>query len=388
MFPMRRIARVLALLSSAITPFTWAQSALVHLQGEVGHREAYFANFTIVSDRTPPDRAFESIQLRELDTVVVYEEAGKPEFVALRLQFECTVKYALDGKNPPPQPTFDAPVKVRIGANSWSLRRQELKADSLPVGEWRSAASPALLKLQKIACNDDVMRSAVVQSAKQKGDPQVFEREIKKIGLPQDLQLLSQTLASEYLDFAWQVLWVGAQRPDPSGKWSRRSTPQELQAARAEIEKHRNQLNALVAKIQPGLEAGVAKSAAELDFRQAAAQIRGDRAISKNERLMLSVWEGKTETDIGAAMGAPLVSAAGKLRFLSYGKEFDNRVILANNAGAVWEQGVYESCNVQFVLLPDDKAREMRVADVRIWAQANQYGSGVSACSGLLEVPR
>lgn len=109
--------------------------------------------------------------------------------------------------------------------------------------------------------------------------------------------------------------------------------------------------------------------------------------MSRNERLMLTAWEGRTDTEVGAALGAPLVSAAGRLRFLSYGKEFDNRVVVANRQGAVWEEGMVESCNVQFVMLPDDR-QVLRVADVRIWADSSQGGQVMFACTGLLEAPR
>ncbi len=109
--------------------------------------------------------------------------------------------------------------------------------------------------------------------------------------------------------------------------------------------------------------------------------------MSRNERLMLTAWEGRTDTEVGAALGAPLVSAAGRLRFLSYGKEFDNRVVVANRKGAVWEEGMVESCNVQFVMLPDDR-QVLRVADVRIWADSSQGGQVMFACTGLLEAPR
>ena len=86
-------------------------------------------------------------------------------------------------------------------------------------------------------------------------------------------------------------------------------------------------------------------------------------------------------------MGAPIVSNAGTLRFLSYGKEFDNRVIVGNRQGAVWEEGLYEHCNVQFVMHPDSK-NVSRVVDVRIWASSNRIGQVMFACDGLLEVPK
>jgi len=86
-------------------------------------------------------------------------------------------------------------------------------------------------------------------------------------------------------------------------------------------------------------------------------------------------------------MGAPIVTNAGALRFLSYGREYDNRVVVANGKGAVWEEGLYENCNVQFVLHPD-RADALRVADVRIWKASSRFAQVVFACDGLLETPR
>ena len=380
--------RALALLgSAALCSSASAQSALVHLQGEPGQREAYFANFAIVADRTPLDKLHGPTNVRRLDTVIVYESAEKPEFSELRLEFECTVKYAFDGKTIPPQPAFDAPVKVRVGDGGWKLRREDLKSEPLPPGPWRSSASAVLLKLHKIACHEDVMRSALVKASQRDNDMGVFRAEIQKIGLPSDLQLVGQQMAVEYLDFAWTVLWNDTKRPDPSGKWSRRSTAAELEEGRRQIAEARRQVDALAAGVKPRLEANVQQMDRQFAFQRLAADIRGERKLSRNERLMLSVWEAKSDTDVGAAMGAPVVSGAGRLRFLSYGQEFDNRVVVGNRQGAVWEEGLYENCSVQFVLHPDDKD-VYRVADVRIWSHSNQFGRAVFACDGLLETPR
>jgi len=148
------------------------------------------------------------------------------------------------------------------------------------------------------------------------------------------------------------------------------------------------QVDHLAGLVKPKLEQNIRQMDAQFAMQKAAADIRGGRSMSRNERLMLTAWEGKTDTEVGATMGAPLVSAAGRLRFLSYGREFDNRVVVANNKGAAWEEGLYENCNVQFVMHPDDR-NVLRVADVRIWTNSNQGWGGVTfACTGLLEAPR
>lgn len=386
MFLTRKGAALLFCLTALATE-ALAQSALVHLQGEPGSREAYFADFAVVLDRTPMNQILGPTSVRQLDTTIVYESADKPEFSALRLQFECTVKYAYDGKTIPKQPPLDAPVKVRMGEGSWKLKREDLTSEGLPSGEWRTSSSPVLMKLHKIACHEDVMRSAIVKSAKSNNDIRIFQKAIQSIGLPADLQLLAQQSPAEYLEFAWWVLWSGAPRPDPSGKWARRPTKQELEEYKAKIASIQQQFDQLAGTIKPQLESNLKQMDAKLAFHKAAADIRRGRKLSRNETHMLSVWEAKTETDVAATMGAPIVTNAGTLRFLSYGQEFDNRVVVANGKGAVWEEGLYENCNVQFVLISDGPDT-LRVADVRIWTNSNRIGKVMFACEGLLETPR
>lgn len=382
-----RIAMIGFMLGSCVCATqAFAQSVLVHVQGEEGSREAYFADILVVMDRTPVEQLFGPTRVKELDTTIVYEHPDKPEFSSLRLQFECVAKETVDGKNIPKQPAFDAPVKVRIGEFSWKLRREDLKDEKLPAGDWRTSPSPVLLKLQKIACNEDVMRSAIIKTAKAKDDGVIFRKEIAKIGLPSDLQLVKAQSPPDQLEFVWWVLWSGAKRPDPSGKWSRRPTKKETEEYQAKMAQIQKQHDEFVAGVKPQLEANLKRMDAEFAFHKIAAEIRGGRKLSRNERHMLTVWEGKTEQDVAAKMGAPIVSEAGKLHFFSYGQEFDNRVIVGNRQGAVWEEGVYEHCSVQYVLHPDDK-NVFRVVDVRIWANSSQFGQVVFACDGLLDVP-
>lgn len=365
----------------------FAQSALVHLQGETGSREAYFANFAVVLDRTPADKVLGPTRVRQLDTTIVYESADKPEFSELRLQFECVVKHAYDGKNVPKQPAFDAPVNVRVAEGSWKLRREDIKSEDLPAGDWRTSSSPVLLKLHKVACNEDVMRSAMIKAGKDNNNMEIFRNEIVKIGLPKDLQLVGQQVSVEYMQFAWAVLWSGATRPDPTGGWSRRPTKKQEEEFRTKMDQMQKQYDQIAAGITPKLEASIKEMDNESEFEKIAADIRGGRTLSKNEFHMLTVWKGKTETDVGATLGAPIVSEAGKLRFLSYGKEFDNRVVVGNMQGAVWQEGFRENCNVQFVMHQDAK-NVSRVVDVRIWESSSRIGQVVIACGGLLEVPK
>lgn len=364
-------------------PQVFAQSALVHIQGEAGSREAYFANFRFVMDRTPMANILGPINVKELDTTIVYESPDKPEFSQLRLQFECVVQYAYDGKHIPPQPAFDAPVKVRVGEGSWKLRREDLKSENLPAGDWRTSSSPVLLKLHKMACNDDVLRSALIKTVKAKDKGEIFRSEIQKIGLPSDLQLVPSGHGAEQLDFAWSVLWSGVKRPDPSGRWSSRPTKKEREEYLAKMAQLQQQFDQVAAGIKPQLEANIKEMDAKLKFTET---LRRGHKLTRRERNMLGVWEGKTDQDVALKMGAPISSRAGDLLFLTYGNEFDNRVVVANGQGAVWEEGLYAHCNLQFVLYLDSKSI-FRVVDVKIWAGGNGRGPTTFTCADLMEEP-
>ena len=92
----------------------------------------YFADFRVVSDRTPMNMIFGPISIKELDVTAVYENVAKPEYVVMRLQFECAVKETFDGKNIPKQPGFNDPVTMRMAENSYMLRRSDLKSQAVP----------------------------------------------------------------------------------------------------------------------------------------------------------------------------------------------------------------------------------------------------------------
>ena len=93
--------------------------------------------------------------------------------------------------------------------------------------------------------------------------------------------------------------------------------------------------------------------------------MRGDRKPRGWVAEMLMAWQGKTEDQVAARMGRPYITEAGNLRFLSYGQQFDNRVVVRNSTGATWEEGLATSCDIQFVTIPDDNGVR-RVADIRL----------------------
>ncbi len=361
----------------------FSQSALVHIQGENGNREAYFADFGVVFDRTPINAISGPITIKEMNTTIVFESAAKPEFTVLVLQFECPPDRPIETKKKKvfqPVP-FNSAIKFRITDISWNLRREDLKSAPIKSSDFITTSSPAMLKFHKIACNKDVISDLAIANKNEKE----FLAEIKKLGIADDIQIVTDG-APEHLEFAWSVLWGYSNRPDPSGKWSTRPTKKQKAEYVSKMEVIQKQIsefaNAEATRIKASLEEMDAKS----DSHKIAAKIRGDRKFSRNERNMLTVWEGKSETDVAAKMGSPAYAEAGNLRFLNYGNEYDNRVTVATNKGAVWEEGLYENCNVQFVLHPDNK-NIFRVVDVRITTNSNQLGAVVFACDGLIEAP-
>lgn len=363
-----------------------AQTALFHMQGEMGDREMYFADFRVVSDRTPMNMIFGPLSVKELDVTAVYENAAKPEYVVMRLQFECVNKFSFDEKNIPKQPGFNDPVNMRMAENSYMLRRSDLKSQAVPTSDWKQVNSPMLLKAAKIACNDDVMHTAVKAALNKKTEQfelEKFNKEIQKIGLPADFYLVSYVTASEFLDFAWQVSWWPKKRPDPTGRWSSYPTKKEwaeYQKKMAEIE---NTIQSAAQTMKQDLEASINTMQAEFDFKEEAAKIQGKRKLNRFEVHLIQVWLGKTETEVVTKMGNPIVNEAGTMRFLDYANEFNNKsVVMDMKSGAAWEEGIYSRCNFQFIFIPDQSS-VWRVADVRVWAS----GDSSFTCSGFAEVP-
>ncbi len=77
---------------------------------------------------------------------------------------------------------------------------------------------------------------------------------------------------------------------------------------------------------------------------------------------------------------------AGGLRFLTYFREYDDRYALVRQSGEVVStQGLYESCQAQFVLKPDSGT--MRVADVIVDEQRSGPGRAY-VCSEILNAPQ
>jgi hypothetical protein len=394
---MKSIRTQAALVTFAITLSldAFGLGAILQLQGEKGDREAFFADVRVISDRTPMNQIFGPISVREIDVTAVYEHAAKPEWVTMRLQFECPseVAEALGGKPAKPMKATD-PVRFRIGPGSYLVRRVDLKPQDMPETDWNESSAPMLMRAARIACNDiefDKAMRATVNTKAKTFDEAAFGKRIAKLGLPPDLMMIGQATADEFLDFAWTSLWwevvLDGKRPDPSGKWSTLASVADKEAAAKKLEEMRKQAAPALEAAKKSLEANLAKMDAEFAFQDRASELRGGRKLNKFEVHLVNTWVGLPEDAVVTKMGNPMLNEAGKQRFLKYTKVFDNTAQVVNLAsGATWEEGNYSECNVEFVTTPDQKG-EWRVADARVWVRENAMGSGQAWCYGFLKTP-
>ncbi|MBC8028203.1 MAG: hypothetical protein H7Y89_19585, partial [Steroidobacteraceae bacterium] len=209
---MKSIRLHAALLTFAVTLSidAFGLGAILHLQGDTGDREAFFADVRVISDRTPMNQIFGPISVKEIDVTAVYENGTKPEWVTMRLQFECPSEIAEAlGEKVKPMKASD-PVSFRIGPGSYLVRRVDLKPEDMPESDWKESSAPMLMRAARIACNDiefDKALRATVNVKAKTFDEAAFGKKIAKLGLPADLKMIGQATSNEFLDFAWSALW-------------------------------------------------------------------------------------------------------------------------------------------------------------------------------------
>jgi hypothetical protein len=388
---MRQIFRKWAILSAlAISAPAYADSYLLHLEGEKGDRRAYFVGM-LVTDRTPPSIEPPRIATKELVVTIVYENPDMPELVHFNLQFECQngYYYAFHGKKAPSSPQWN-PVKTRVAAGSVILRRTDLKTEPVPASEWEKSEELAMLKANQLACNyqdiDKVVRSSMVDGrfARQK-----FEEKFPALGLDTltgGLLVTDLSLWGDYIEFTWQTLWPDAKHPDPTGKWSRESTPEEMAEFKRQLASSRQQLDELSEETKAVYEPAVLEMQHKFAFDAEAAKLRGGRKLRDFEWKMLQMWQGKTEDVVIASMGRPSFDDTGGLHLLSYNQVFDNRVTVGSSTGEVWEEGLYTNCEVQFVTMADGGGT-YRVADIVLSIDSsNIMATNSNEACGYLEV--
>jgi hypothetical protein len=378
---------------SAVSPAAQAASFLLHLDGDVGDRRAYFASM-LVTNRTPPSIEPQPVETKELAVTIIYENAQMPELVQLNLQFECVGEfyYAYHQKKVPKDQPWTDPVKTKVAGGSVALRRIDLKTEPVPVSAWETSSELAMLKARQLACNelriDKVLRSSTVDGQFSR---KAFDEKFPALGLDAlkgGLVVVPMSVWSEYIDFTWKTFWPDAEHPDPSGKWARASTPAEIAEFDRTLAAAKQQLAELSDKTKRAYEPKLQEMQDRFSFDAEAAKLRGDRKLRDFEFKMLQVWQAKTEDDVIARMGRPHLTDTGKLRFLSYSQEFDNRVTVGSSTGEVWEEGLYTNCDIQFVTMADTGGT-YRVADVVLSIDSSNIMATNSrdACGSLLNVP-
>ena len=383
-------ALLIAAGSSFVPSDASAQALFFHIDGEPGNRQAYYSQ-TLVMDRTPADQLMGQIEVKQLDVTVIHENAAKPEWTMMRVQFECPSMLSIaTGKVGKAIPK-SAPVRMRLGEGSSILRRIDLQNEAIAAGSWATTSDPAMLKARKLACNGSDIEKAMFDSYRnQRFDMAAFNAKLKPFGFNESVMVLAETTAAEQLELTWSRLWRGSKRPDPSGRFGQPVTEADRTAAMAKMAVITKELETLAAELRGKYEQGTKTLAAGFEFDEAAAKLRGDRKPRGIASQLLMVWQAKPEENVVAKMGRPLVSDSGDLRILSYGQQYDNRVLVGSTSGASWVEGTYMACDVQFVTIPDRNGVR-RVADVRISVDSNKPGWGGAstgeACGELLQAP-
>lgn len=380
------IGLLIALLPSHLSAF----GVILQYQGEVDNREAYFADVRVIKNRTPPNQIMGPTEIREIDVTAVYENPNKPELVHTKLQFECRNSYSMNmqthqiTENKQKVKTVDS-VKFRIGENSYKLRRSDLKAEPIPVSDWKTSDAPMLLKAGTIACNDIEFDKALHAAIKNKDfDFDGFGKRISKLGLPSDLPVIGQTLSPEFLDFTWDQLWwektFAGKRPDPSGKWAKVPTKEEKEAAIKKLKAQYDAVQPQIEAVKKSLMEGIKKSQAQMDADLKAAK-DGDKhpdgsKMNKYETKLAKVFRGQTEAQVVNYMGNPQFNQAGDTRFLRYTQTWEKQgVTVYGSQGVIGsDAGGYAECFAEFSLKQDPEG-VWRVNDILVRSDYEGIGS-------------
>ncbi len=378
----------LCIATTLFSPTTLAFGVLLHYQGNKTDREAYFADVRTISNRTAPDQLMAKTETREIDVTAVYEHPNKPEFVHMKLQFACPNAFAIDRQthtlteNKQKIKSGDT-VSFRMGEGSYKLRRADLQSEPVPASDWKQSNAALLSKAATIACNHLEFDQALHASMHEKEfDFEGFYKRIRTLGLSSEIVLTGQTLAPEFLDFAWNQLWYDTlaegKRPDPSGKWRNKITDSERQAALKKIEAQQQQLQPELEAARQSLMAGIQKAQTERAARAQTAARPDGKKLTPIESNLLLLWKGRSEPEVINVMGNPEFNQAGDRRFLRYTKAWEKAGLTAfNGRGEVvgGEVGGYAECFVEFITKQDTQG-EWHVEDILVRSDFEDAGIG------------
>jgi hypothetical protein len=375
------------LVPSVAFPF----GVILQYEGQVDDRVAYFADVRTILNRTPPDQIMGPTEIREIYVTAVYENANKPEFVHMKLQFQCPNASAMDMAS---RKTTENKNKVRngnvvtfrIGPNSYKLRRSDLKTETVAASDWKTSSAPMLSKAAAIACNDIEFDKALHASIK--GDTFDFEgfgKRIGKLGLPEDMPLIGATLPSEFLDFAWENFWwdkvLAKKRPNPSGKWAQPLSEADRQAAIEKLKRKQQELESGTASIRAGLLDSIKKTQAEmkadLEVAKNASKHPDGSKMNKHEAKLAAVFMGQPEQKVVDIMGNPDdFNQTADARFLRYSAWWEQQGVTVYGAQGVigGDPGGYAECFAEFSVRPDASGK-WRVNDIVVRGDYEGTGS-------------
>ena len=361
----------------------FAFGAIVQYEGAADDRVAYFADLRYLLNRTAPDQLGGDVEVREIAVTAVYENANKPEFVHMKLQFQCPNRYSLDrarlglseNKN---TVRAGSAVSFRIGPGSYTLRRSDLKTEPVAESAWKTSAAPMLSKAGTIACNHIEIDQALHAAIKGKDfDFDAFGKRIAALGLPTDMAVIGESLPSEVLEFAWQNFWwktvLDGRRPDPSGKWAKPVSQADKQAALETLRRKQQELEEGTASIRAGLLRSLEKTGGEMKADLEAAR-NADKhpdgsKMNKYEARLAAVFRGQPEEKVVELMGNPEFNQVAATRFLRYTRYWEKAGVTVYGAQGVvgGEAGGYAECFAEFRVRQDAKG-EWRVDDVLVRA--------------------
>ncbi len=367
----------------------FAFSVIVQYQGAPDDREIYFADVRTVLNRTPPDMVGSGTEIREIPVTVVYENATKPEFAHMELQFKCPDRFVLDKEKRAPSENKNSihasdAVTFRIASGSYLLRRSDLKSEPMPESDWKTSSAPMLTKAGTLACNHIEIDQALHAAIKNDSfDFAAFGKRIAKLGLPADMAVIGETLPLEYLDFAWETLWwdkvMDGRRPDPTGLWATLAEAKK-QAVMARLKQKQQELQGGTASIQASLLQSIKNGKADMKADPEAGQSTGKHPngskMNKREKKLMAVFGGRPEQDVVNTMGNPDdFNQVNGTRFLRYSAWWEQQGVTVYGAQGVigGDPGGYAECFAEFSIRQDANG-EWRVDDIVV--RGDYGGSG------------
>ena len=363
---------------------------LVDRQGSTPNRVAVFAN-TIVFDRNPAFwvRSQNSYTINQFDLTLVFESPTRPYWTKMSVQFKCLLPSVDVTKKGPAVPTsantFTVPDRVEFRIErGLTSEKDSPETTKLAPTVWQTTTGHTMRQAYRIGCNEAQIANSIRAAFDGQGtfSPTAFRKEMDVLGLTGS-ELAPDNLSTNSLaEFTWNKIWEDV--PPPDINEGRQLTQQEIAEFSAKLAARQQELRQRAAQAANSMK----PMQDEFKFRDEIARIRGNRKLSEVEVELLIAWRGKTERDVAIAMGEPRLSEAGGLRFLSYGKDYDTRIVVQNiYSGAVWTDGVYRSCNIQFILT-QDASRIFRVADVIVTKYRDGSGWAPDLCGQLVRAPR